>query len=168
MSDFTNLFRSPDNPGVSEKLLSPQTGLTGTMLRYLIEASPWLRFIGILNLIFCGIIVIGGIIITIILFTLSGIMDDFDGVYAALAGFVYVPMGIVSFFPARFIYNFGTKIRNYQFTNADEDLELAFKNNKSLWKFLGILFIIFLAIIPISIVLAVIGGVVAAVSGLFI
>ena len=167
MSDFTNPYRSPDCLSVPEKPLNPQAGLTGPMLRYLGEAAPWLRFIGILNLVFCGIAVIGGVIASIILFALSNFLDDFDGASIALAGLVYVPMGILYFFPARFVYNFGTKIRNYQFTNADEDLELAFKNNKSLWKFLGILCIIFLAFIPISVVLAVVGGVVAAVSGIF-
>ena len=165
MSDFTNPYRSPDNLSVPEKPINPQAGLTGTMLRYLNEASPWLRFIGILHLIFCGIVVIGGIITSIVLFVLSSQIDDFDGAYIALAGLVYVPMGILYYFPARFIYNIGTKIRKYQFTNSDEDLELAFKYNKSLWKFLGIICIIMLAVIPVSIVLAVIGGVVAAVSG---
>jgi hypothetical protein len=167
MSDFTNLFRTPDNPGTPEKQPGSQSGLTRPMLRYLIEASPWLRFVGIFSLGFCAIAVIGGIITSAVLFMFPDFLDDFDGVSAALAGLIYVPMGVLCFFPSWFIYKFGTKIRNYQFTNADEDLELAFKNNKSLWKFFGIFCIIFLALIPVFIALAVVGGFVAAVSGIF-
>ena len=166
MADFTNLYRSPDNLSVPEKPTGPQAGLSGPMLRYLNEAAPWLRFIGIINLVFCGIAVFGGIIASIIMFAVSGFIEDFDRSFT-LAGFINVPMGILFYFPSRFVYKFGSKIRNYQLTNADEDLELAFKNNKALWKFLGILYIIFLAFIPVSIVIAVIGGVVATFSGLF-
>jgi hypothetical protein len=167
MSDFTNPYQSPENPSVPEKLLSPQAALTEPMLRYLKEAAPWLRFMGVLGYIGCGFMFFGGIILSIIMFAVSGFIDGFDGASMGIMGLVYVPMGILYFFPARFTYKFGTKIRHYLFTNSEEDLELAFKNNRALWKFNGILYIVLLAFIPLFIVLAVVGGVAAAMSGAF-
>ena len=166
MSDFASPYQSPENPSVPEKPLGTQAALTETMLRYLKEASPWLRFIGILGFIGCGFMVIGGIIGAVVMFAVSDLTDELSGVFSLLIGLIYLPIGILFFFPSRFIYNFGAKIHNYQFTNSEEDLEIAFKNNKALWKFNGILYIIGLAFIPVSIVLAVIAGF-AAVSGLF-
>jgi hypothetical protein len=37
-------------------------------------------------------------------------------------------------------------------SNSDKDLEDAFKNNKSLWKFYGILVIVYLALIPVLLI----------------
>ncbi|MDR1279046.1 MAG: hypothetical protein LBK02_09860, partial [Treponema sp.] len=68
------------------------------------------------------------------------------------------------FFPALFTYNFGNKIRAYQQSRAEEELENAFKNNKSLWKFLGILTIISLAFIPVMIIISIVVGIAASLA----
>jgi len=90
-------------------------------------------------------------------------LNQFSGFLGAISGgilgFVYLVPGVIMFFPGLFIYRFGEKIRSYNRTGAEIDLELAFKNNKSLWKFNGILYIISLAFIP----LLVIGGIIAAI-----
>jgi hypothetical protein len=77
-------------------------------------------------------------------------------------GLIYLVVGVVAFFPARFTLGFGTKIRNYLLSNAEQDLEAAFQNNKSLWKFNGILAIVYLAFIPIGIIGMVIAAIAAA------
>ena len=167
MSDIINPYESPENLSVPEKPLESRSALTETMLNYLKDASPWLRFIGVLGFIASGLMCIGGIIFMIVMFAASNFVDDVGGALSGLIGLIYVPMGALYFFPARFTYKFGAKIRDYRFTNADEDLELAFKNNKSLWKFLGILAIIGLAIIPLFLILALVGGIAAVAGGLF-
>ena len=175
MSDFSNPYRGPDNPSIPDRLTihygdsedRPKNTLTEPMLLYLYEASPWLRFVGILFYIMCGFFVIGGIIAAIVMFAISDFTYVFDGLAMGLVWLLYVPMGFLYFFPARFIYNFGAKIRNYRFTKSGGDLELALKYNKPFWKFVGIICIIFIAFIPLSIFLAVIGGVITAVGGLF-
>ena len=97
----------------------------------------------------------------------SSLAEGFGEFPVWLFSIIYIPLGVLMFFPSRFIYNFGAKIRNYQFSNSDEDLELAFKNNKSVWKFYGILCIIYLAFIPLTVILTIVGGVLAAITGLF-
>jgi membrane protease YdiL (CAAX protease family) len=134
------------------------------MINYLKQTSPWLRFVGVLGFIFCGLFVFGGIIFTIIFMAIPDLAEDAGGI-AAFFGLLYALFGVLYFFPSRFIYNFGSKIRNYLFSNSEEDLELALKNNKSLWKFIGIICIISIAVIPLSIVIAIVGGI-AAVSGI--
>jgi hypothetical protein len=162
MSDFENPYKSPETTVVPEKTQDAGTVLTETMLGYLKEASPWLRFIGILQFIGCGIMCVGGIIFAITTSAVSSMMEGMVNFPIWLLSLIYVAAGALFFFPALFTYNFGAKIRNYQLSNSNEDLELAFKNNKSLWKFYGILLIIYLALIPLFIILAVIIGIVAA------
>jgi hypothetical protein len=163
MSDTENPWQSPQNDSVPEKAAA-QGVLTDSMLRYLKEAAPWLRFIGILGYIGCGLMVAGGIIGAIVMLAVSGLADEFGGAPAGLIALLYAVMGALLFFPSRFTYSFGDKIRNYMLSNAEQDLELALKNNKSLWKFYGILCIIYLAFIP----LAIIGVVMAVVGSVFL
>jgi hypothetical protein len=73
--------------------------------------------------------------------------------------------GVLEFFPSLFIYRCGDKIRGYLRSGTDQDLELALKNNKSYWKFLGIVCIVSLAFIPLMIIGGIIIGVIAALGG---
>ena len=143
MSDFENPYNSPESPIIPEKIATVGS-LTQTMLNYLKEASPWLRFIGILGFILCGLMALGGVIFIIVSLVLSGYMEEFGNIPIWLFSLLYFAFGSLFFFPARFIYEFGSRIRKYQYSNSDEDLELALKNNKSLWKFYGILCIVYL------------------------
>jgi hypothetical protein len=162
MSDIENPYQSPETPVIPEKSQSTETVLTEKMLRYLKEASPWLRFIGIVGMIGCGLMAVAGLITAIVMAVSFGESDQSSVWVITLL--VYIPVGILMFFPALYTYNFGAKIRKYLFSNLDEDLESAFKNNKSLWKFIGILSIINLSLIPLTIIIAIIGGIVAAVN----
>jgi hypothetical protein len=163
MSDTQNPYQSPQNVSVPEKPLAVRGEFSEIMLRYLKEASPWLRCIGMSGFIGCGFTVLGGIVFTIVLLAGSSLAGDFGGAYASLLGLLYVGLGAIMFFPARFTYLFGAKIRSYQLSNSPEDLEMAFKNNKSLWKFYGICCIISLAFIPVGTVV----GIIAAVGSVF-
>jgi len=161
MSDYENPYKSPETAIVPEKPQGAVTALTETMLSYLKEASPWLRFIGILGFIGCGFMCLVGIIFAITTSVIPDIMDGMVNFPVWLFSLVYIAIGALYFFPARFTYNFGAKIRNYQLSNSNEDLELAFKNNKSLWKFNGILYIVCLAIIPFTIIISIVIAVIA-------
>ena len=157
----SNPYQSPEAPIVPE---NTQSGvLTGTMLSYLKEASPWLRFLGILGYISFGIICLCTIIlfITVLAGTSDGIASELGlGFLGAIGGvvilLVYGLMAVLVFFPAHFTYKFGAHIKFFFRDYSKGDLEIAFKNNKSLWLFYGILAIIYLAIIPITLIIVVI------------
>ena len=155
MSDFENQYNSGQAPIVPEQNQS-EGSLSETMLRYLKETSPWLRFIGILGFISCGIMALIAILILAASGFLASLLSGWENIPVWLISIFYAAMGAVIFFPSRFTYNFGSKINKYQFSNSNEDLETAFKNNKSLWKFYGIMSIICLAMIPFSIIIPII------------
>lgn len=166
MSDTVNPYQSPETPAVPEKPLATQGALTETMLLYLKGASPWLRFVGILGFIGSGITVVWGFVFIAIIPFMNEIWDEVPGFEsfsvffgAAFSGgmaALIIGMGALMFVPCLFIYRFGEKIRSYLRIGAERELELAFKNNKSLWKFTGILCIVELAFLPLMIIVAVI------------
>jgi hypothetical protein len=171
MSDFENPYQSPQAASVPETPLSQGPALTDAMLRYLKEASPWLRFIGVLGFIGCGFTLLGGIIFSFIgsaaaSWLSSFSMDAVRNIPSLLIGIIYIGYGALLFFPAFFTYRFGVQIRNYFSGNSEEALELAFKNNKALWKFKGILSIIGLSSIPVFIIIGIIAGLATVLSAL--
>jgi hypothetical protein len=163
MSDSYNPYQSPESSIVPEAPQNTGVMLSEKMLGYLSGASPWLQFIGILGFIGSGLTIVGGIFSTVTMSIASSIIELGEFPFWIIP-LIYLPLGVLFFFPSYFIYNFGRKIRSYRFSNSTEDLELAFKNNKSLWKFNGILCIIYLAFIPVMFIILIVGGVAAAIS----
>ncbi|MDR0731923.1 MAG: hypothetical protein LBF63_09655 [Treponema sp.] len=163
MSDTMNPWQSPNTEVVAEEG-APRDVLTPLMLRYLKEASPWLRFLGVVGYIGAVLLVIIGLFTSIALVIgLSGLSTGFlGGFLGTFVGVLYLAGGVVAFFPARFTYKFGGKIRDYLLSNGSKDLEEAFRYNRALWKFSGILLIVYLAIIPLWIG----GSLVAVISSL--
>jgi hypothetical protein len=174
MSDNANPYQSPQNP--VNPAADSSNRLTETMIVYLKGAAPWLRFIGIVGFIGCGFLILLGLIF-LFAFSAAGFLwntipgleeglEDYSAALGAASGIImaiyFFIIAAIYFFPALFEYNFGTKIRNYLRSNSGQDLELAFKNNKSLWKFNGILLIITLAIVPVIMVVGIIVGIAAA------
>ena len=173
MSDAVNPYQSPEAAVVPEKPLAIQGTLTETMLVYLKGATPWLRFIGILGFISAGLVVLMGFSMAPFISVMNRAwaeipgFESLEGVFnATFGGFMvvmFIGAGLLLFFPSLYIFRFGEKIRSYLRSGADRELELAFQNNKSLWKFLGIICIIQLAFIP----LLIIGGIIAAFVAFF-
>jgi hypothetical protein len=158
MSDTVNPWQSPGAEVSAEKGAVSSQALSATMVRYLKEASPWLRFTGIFCFVVCGLMAVGGIFGVIFMpvsVDIAGAFGEAFGISGGM-GLLYVVLGALMFFPGRFIYNFGAKIRDFTLSNAEQDLEEAFKNNKSLWKFSGILGIVSLVLIPVGMIAVVV------------
>jgi hypothetical protein len=174
MSDISNTYQSPETYVNPVKPLIAQGTLTETMLMYLKQASPWLRFIGVLGFIQCGFMALSALSFFIItpfraVWSELGQVPGFEafvsglgGIFGGFFGVYFLGGTVFLFFPSYFIYNFGSKIRTYLRTGTEQDLEGALKNNKSLWKFYGILAIIGLALIPVIFIIAIIAVVVTA------
>jgi hypothetical protein len=173
MSDTNNPYQSPETVINPVKPLVAQGTLTETMLMYLKQASPWLRFIGILGFVQCGFMALGALSFFALMpfGALWSELDQIPGFEVAVSGFTNIFGGLLGvyflgaavflFFPSYFIYNFGSKIRTYLRTGTEQDLEGALKNNKSLWKFYGILTIVSLALVPVILIITIIAAVVS-------
>ena len=165
MSDLNNPFQSPQTDAKIVSPLVSQGNLTGIMLKHLSDTSPWLTFIGIMGFIGSGFMFLGGLVCLILMpfaTTLfessSSFFSEFLSMFSVmiLYALYFIGAGVIMFFPAFFTYRFGRKIRNYIVTNTETELELALKNNKSLWKFQGILLIVGMAAVPVLVIVGII------------
>jgi len=164
MSSAINPYQSPETAAVPAPSLAAQGSLTENMLLYLKAASPWLRLVGILGFIGTGLTVLWGLVSLIVIPLVTDAWDEMTGILGAILGgsiaLIFIGLGAFMFFPSLFIYRFGERIRAYLRTGTDQYLEQAFRNNKSLWKFIGIVCVINLAFLP----LVIIGNIIMAIA----
>jgi hypothetical protein len=112
---------------------------------YLEETAKWTRFLSILGFIFCGLIVIVAIFFGSILSSVflgrgeAGSIGTGAGIAVAV---IYVMVALLYFFPCFYLFNFSGKIQAALRGNDQTQLNLAFKNLKSCFKFWGIFTIV--------------------------
>jgi hypothetical protein len=162
-----NPYESPRAEISPVKPLATQGLLTETMLFYLKGTSPWLRFIGIAGFITLGLYALIGLTMIAGVRSFGSAIPGWSGAMSAVFGVFYLGAIVLMFFPVLFIFRFGRKIKRYVHTGNDDDLEQAFKNNKSLWKFMGILSIITLSFLAITVVFGGVAAIIAAVASGF-
>ncbi|MDR1505975.1 MAG: hypothetical protein LBI67_02630 [Treponema sp.] len=159
-----NPYESPRAEISSVKPLTAQGALTETMLFYLKGASPWLRFVGIAGFVMLGLYALLGITMIVGIQNITGVqIPGWSGVMGIGVGLVYSGSLAVLFFPMLFVFRFGRKIKQYIHTGNEADLEQALKNNKSLWQFIGVLFIISLGFTAMMVLFGGIAAIIAAV-----
>jgi hypothetical protein len=157
MPDIVNPYQSPETVVVPDNAPAVQGTITEAMLVQLKGASPWLRFVGVLGFIGAGFTLLTGIvslaIVPMITRSLAGIdpfSESMGAAFWVIIALFCIIVGVLMVLPSLFMYRFGEKIRGYLRTGAEQELELAFKNNRLLWKFIGIICIISLAFFPLT------------------
>ncbi|MBC7848410.1 MAG: hypothetical protein H7Y31_01675, partial [Chitinophagaceae bacterium] len=107
---------------------------------YLSETAKWAKFLAILGFIMCGLLVVVG-------FFASSLLTRFgnDGYASGMSIFftiIYIVLAIVYFFPCLYLYHFANKMQRALRQNDQISLTDSFRNLKSCYKYMGILFII--------------------------
>jgi hypothetical protein len=126
--------------------------LTQITLSYLKETAKWCQFLSILGFIFLGFMLIAAV--SMIIFgselnsTLAAAQGYNRGVQfpTGLIALLYIFIGALYFFPIYYLYNFATNMKKATFSGSNSEIEEAFKNLKSHYKFVGIVTIVILSI----------------------
>jgi len=141
--------------------------LNNQSILYIRETAKWAKFLSILGFLFIGLIVVLGVLMGVFL----PILNDNPDVSTLGASFgggaimsIYILIAVVYFFPILYLYRFAKKIITAVDENDESYLESGFMNLKSMFKFMGILSIIMIAVYVLIIVGAILGGVIAGLS----
>ena len=129
---------------------------------YLAETAKWGRFLSILGFILCGLIVLIGIFAGSIFSmfgsaTIGGESPIGASGFASVMVVLYILIALLYFFPCLYLFRFSNKMKTALYGNSQEDLTESFQNLKSLFKFVGILTIIILAIYALIFFIGILG-----------
>lgn len=128
---------------------------------YLSEAAKWGKFLGILGMVFCGLMVLFGLFFGSIMGAMMPMGDGMGAMGAMGAGFftvIYLIIAAVYFMPCLYLYRFASQAQVALRNNEQAKLQSSIKNLKSCFKFMGILFIIILAIYVLALVIGLAAG----------
>lgn len=136
--------------------------ITEPMLLSLSQTKPWARLLSVLGFISIGFMVIAGIA-NMVLFSKLGVED------AAFPGTAFVAMnllmGILYFFPSLFLFRFASSIDRLMDGGSATEMEEALEHQKSFWKFVGVIALIFTGFGILGIVAAIVIPMFAAMNG---
>ena len=130
---------------------------------HLQETARWGKFLSIVGFILCGLIAVFGIFFSTILSSIASRSQGFEGTsfnttsLGAAMAFVYIIFGVIYFFPCLFLFRFATQMKAALNANEQDRLNAAFQNLKSLFRYVGIITIIILAIYGLVLVIALLG-----------
>ncbi|MFK5856126.1 MAG: DUF5362 family protein [Bacteroidota bacterium] len=112
---------------------------------YLKETSGWSQFLSILGFIFIGLLVVGGVGLSLFL-SVANDGEELLPMSGMTVVVLYLLLGLIYFFPILYLYRFATNMKKALEKKDNDNLDEAFKNIKSHYKFMGIFTIIFIAI----------------------
>ena len=145
-----NPYQAPSAPNAA----AAANWMTAPVVEILAQTRPWVLFFSVLGFICCGLMVAIGL---------------FGGIFAIASGqaegallLLYPILGLLYFFPSRFLLRYAQRIRDLSHSRNATDLEAALSAQKSFWRFSGILVVSILVLYAVLIVL----GVVAAMLSL--
>jgi hypothetical protein len=130
---------------------STRFNVTDPMLLSLRQTKPWTMLVSIVGFIYVGFMVILGIGS---MFMLS-MFDRTNSVLSGMLGAVYIIMAVVYFFPTLFLFKFSSSLGRLIDGGGATEMEEALLNQKSFWKFIGILTVVGIVLSIIGIIAAI-------------
>jgi uncharacterized membrane protein YjgN (DUF898 family) len=132
---------------------------------HLSDTTKWAKFLAIVGMVICGLVVIFGIIAAI---SLSNAEGDFQRQfgrrsrsYGSEVGITlmitYIIIAVIYFFPCMFTLRFANHMQNAMRSNDQASLNESFKNLKVTFRYVGILTIIFIALFLLGLLIGGLG-----------
>lgn len=131
---------------------------------YLKETASWAKLLAIVGMIGCVFLVLGGIMASVAVTTVSSEMsrEIGGGATAAMGAFMlifYVLIAVIYFFPCLYLLRFSNHIKNAITANDQMGLNEGLRNLKATFRFLGIVTIIFISLFLLMFLLGGLGAI---------
>jgi preprotein translocase subunit SecG len=129
-------------------------GIDPNAKTHLSEAARWAKFLAIVGMVMCVIMVIFGILMSTMVSKATRDMESGfgyprsmdTGALGVTMMVMYIFIAIIYFFPCLFTLRFANHMQNALTANDQDSLNESFKNLKVTFRYMGILTIIFMAL----------------------
>lgn len=132
--------------------MADQIVVSESALGYLNATRPWVKFLAIVGFVFIGLMILIGLIMTPAFSAAS--KEPGMAAFGPVFGILYLVMAVIYLMPCLFMYRYAAAIAAIP-SAGQSALEDALKNQKSFWKFMGILMLIMLCLYVIGILAAI-------------
>ena len=127
------------------------------------ETARWGKFLSIMGFILIGLLVLEALFIGTIMSALTNSLPGYQsGIPGVFMTIIILLAAAIWFVPNLYLYKFSTQIKRALQSSDQDQLTQAFESQKKLFKFIGIVTIVYLGIIALVIVGAIIVGIFSA------
>ena len=120
-----------------------RAGVTDTAVEMLRQTRPWVMFLSIMSFIGSAFMLLGGLSVM----ALGALAPRGNGALpSSVLGAIYIPMAFLYIYPALKLWGFAGAINRLVASRSTDDLEAALGQQKSFWKFAGIVTIVMVAL----------------------
>ena len=127
------------------------------------QTRPWVLFLSVLMFVGSAFLVLGGLAM-FAMGAAGGAMGSREGATFGALGLLYLPVVALYVYPALKLWGYGSAIGRLVSSRAVGDLEAALSEQKSFWKFLGIMTLVVFALYAVAFVGIALLGVAAVTS----
>jgi hypothetical protein len=123
-------------------------GLDETAKAHLLETTRWTKFLAIMGFIFIGLL----IMIALAVMTMGSMFSSYPGMgnlgsgFGAGLGFIYFIIAAIYLYPIYALFKFSSSMKRGINTGSQDLITDAFRHQKNMYRFIGILMIIVIAI----------------------
>lgn len=114
----------------------------------IIASARWGKFLSIVGFVACALMLVGGIYMMTVMSQLSAY--GYVSEATKYAGVAYIICAIIMVFPCLYLNKFSTKAQEAIRSTSQDSLDMAFINLKSMFKFYGIVTIVFLVLFALA------------------
>ena len=136
-------------------------GIDQSSRAHLAEAAKWAKFLAIVGFVMCGLIIVLSFFIGALFSTSMSKYGDspaFGSGFGIIMTIVYLSFGVLYFFPCLFLFRFANNMIVALNSNEQITLNRSFQNLKIMFRYVGILTIIVLALYIIAFVFGILGA----------
>jgi hypothetical protein len=132
-------------PADPQRVAAASPALPAAILTYLKLTKPWVRFISIMGFLTTGFLFLLGLVLILGAGILSSLSHSaFGGAPIGLIGLLYSVVACLNFFPALYLYRFASSIQRALRGEEIRGVEEALRNQKSFWRYVGIVLLLIL------------------------
>ena len=128
----------------------------------LAEIGKWGKFVSIVGFVLAGLMVMVGLALVFSGDMISAKLTEMGqpaGIVSPASGIAYMLIGVLYFFPSRYIYDFSIYMQQAVAHDDQESMDYSFDRLKTFFRFLGIIAIIAMVFYAFAFMLSLIGGI---------
>lgn len=130
---------------------------------FLSQTVRWGRFLAVVGFVAAGLLGVVGIVMMVFGSSMEAVVPEGMGFLSGFLGVFYILMGVLYYFPSKYLYDFCRSIKRAFALNDQETLVFAFSKLKSMFKFFGIVTLVMLILYGLILAFSIIAGLISAI-----
>lgn len=122
------------------------------------QTRPWVTFLGVMSFIGSAFMLLGGILVM----AAGALAPTGSAMPSTALGAIYIPMAFLYIYPGLKLWAYGGAINRLVANRTSADLEAALAQQKSFWKFAGIVTVVMIAFYGVAFIGVLVVGFAAA------